>query len=234
MLGIDLLTAGALLTLVGNTIEIKCDMAPTTKINVIPTTEPIKYDMSRSVTQIQGGKSGTVNPHSFGGVSVTQGFMEGSISMRPTVKMGYATYKKLNLGCVWYEQIDIKMNITPRIVIGKEVAADKCMKPAVLEHELKHVKVDRQVVNKYSAIMGKKVHDEIAKRGFVAGPIPVEQMQSTVARMQETVGQIVELEYRKMDIERTELQRGVDSLEEYNRVQATCPDFNPLAKTRQR
>lgn len=169
----------------------------------------------------------TVDPHSFNGMTVTQGFMKGGIKLEPKIEISYKTWPDYNIACVAYDKITIAVEIDPTITIAREVKADPCMGPLVKEHELKHIKVDRMMVNKYSASMGQKVYAALKERGFGVGPIPASNVKEIAARMQQTVFQIVEHESKKMDLERTELQQGVDSKAEYDRISKSCPDFNP-------
>jgi hypothetical protein len=43
-------------------------------------------------------------------------------------------------------------------------------------------------------------------------------------RMSKLVNQIVETEYKRLDLDRMEAQRAVDNLEEYERLSKMCPD----------
>lgn len=220
----DPLSAGALLIMAANQPDI-CPAPPPAKINVRPRTKDIVYDTGRTMAQIQGTKIDTIDPYGFHGVTMTQGFMEGQIKMEPTVELDYKYIPQYQAMCIWYKSIDIEIEIDPKIVLAKEVAADRCMKAAVLEHEMKHVKADRQIVNKYAKSMGTEVYNALAQRGFKVGPIRAEHGQETADKMHKVVYQILEHEYKKMDLERTEVQRAVDNLQEYERVNALCPNF---------
>lgn len=231
----DPLTVASLLVLAASqpqSASALCAMPKPTEIKVSPTTRKVAFDYTKSLSDLQGVSIDTIDPHSFNGVSVTQGFMKGAIRLVPEVRLGNKTYPSYNAGCVWYDSVVIKIEIDPTIVIAKEVKSDKCMSKAVAEHEMKHVMVDRRIVNKYSQIMGKEVYDALAQRGFTAGPMPISAMQSVAERMQKTVLQVVEHEYKKMDLEREELQGGVDNINEYTRVKNLCPDFNPAVSGR--
>ena len=222
----DPLTIGSLLIL-ASAQSSPCVMPKPTDISAVPSTKEITWDYSKTVADIQGVKMDTVNPYAFSGATFTEGYMNGSIKMTPHVKLAYQTLPEYNAACIWYDSIDIDMQIDPTIVIPKEVHEDSCMGPAVAQHELKHIKVDREMVNKYIAVMGQKVYDGLSDRGFIAGPVPMDQLQPTIARMQDTVNQIVCQEYKRMDLDRIDAQRAVDSVQEYRRVQAMCPDYNP-------
>jgi len=206
---------------------LECNMPKAADISVVPKTQPVQVDTSQSQRQLQAAQMDTINPYGFDSKSYTNGYMKGTISMRPVVKLGQMTWPALGAVCMWYDTVSIEIWLNPKIVIASEVARDKCMSKAVLFHEMKHVKVDREVVNKYAQTMGQKVYDGLKQRGFLVGPVKAEYGPEIVKRMQDTVVQLLELEYKKLEIEREELQQGVDSLEEYQRVQAECPDFKP-------
>jgi hypothetical protein len=224
----DPLTLGSLLILAANQAP-TCTIPAPARINVTPKTAEVKIDSSRNMESIAQEQVDTINPYGYDKVSHTSAFMHGELKMMPRIDVEYKYIPEYSAVCLWYKSVDIIIEIDPSIVIAKEVYADPCMRKHVLGHEMKHVKVDRQIVNKYAQIMGKKVFDGLQARGFVAGPIKGEHGQATMDRMHQTVKQIVELEYRKMSIERQELQQGVDSLDEYESVSAACPDFRPPA-----
>ena len=200
-----------------------CKMPEPTQINVVPRTAPVKYDTRQTLDQIQSQAIDTINPYGFDSKSHTTGYMKGSIEMRQQVMISHQMVLRNKGACVWYSEINLDISIDPTIVIANEVTKDRCKYNAVKEHELKHVMVDRKIVNKYAKSMGRKVYDGLQARGFMVGPVKPEDVKAITARMQKTVAQLVELESKKMEIERAEAQQAIDSLEEYKRVSAACP-----------
>ncbi|MGH1398492.1 MAG: hypothetical protein ACRBCT_04685 [Alphaproteobacteria bacterium] len=225
MLPFDPVTLGTAAILVAGGGNQLCQIPKPAQINVVPKSAPVKYDYSQSLAQLQQHNVDTINPYGYGAKTHTNGFMRGQISMSAQVKLDHKILPRYNAACVWYEDVTLSIEITPEIVIASEVAADRCQHAAVKEHELKHVTVDRKIVNKYARTMGQKVYDGLKQRGFIAGPVPLEHAQDTINRMQQTVMQLVELEQKKMEIERAEAQQAVDSLEEYTRVSNECESF---------
>ena len=225
MFGFYPLIAGSLLILASSGGGGICLSHKVTEVNVIPKTQDIKYDYSLTLDemQIKAADIMTIDPYSFHSSSTTDGYMEGGIKMRWKVNFGNKNYSALGVTCLWYDTINIELELSPTIFIAQEVYQDPCNRKAVTEHEMKHVMVDRKIVNKYSKIIGNKVLSELKQRGFHVGPIKSQYAQQTVDRMQRTVDQIVNHEYEKMKLERIDLQRAVDSLEEYERVGALCP-----------
>lgn len=229
MLGLDPVTIGTLLVLAAG--QPSCMAPAPAKINVIPRTAEVQLDTTNTLGQLQTVQTDTINPHSFGGVSYLQGFANGRIAVKPSVKLNYIQDPKTGGICLYYEAITIDISIDPKIFIAKEVYEDKCMGKATLDHEMKHVKVDRQIVNKYAGIMGQKVFKGLEERGFTAGPLAPVYVQQAAERMQKTVFQLLELEYKRMELDRAEAQGSVDSAQEYDRVDALCPDFKQMPKS---
>jgi hypothetical protein len=222
--GLDPLTIGSLLVLASGQGGL-CQMPKATQINVKPTTQKILFVTDKSLAEMQTVKTDTINPHSFSGVSITQGYAKGSIQTRAEVKLDYKTYPAQGVACIWYDTVNVYFDIDPHVYIAREVYKDRCMGPAVREHELKHVKVDRMVVNKYAHIIGQKIHQTLKDRGFIAGPVRAEDAKEVAERMQRTVMQVIEVEHKRLELDRMDMQAQVDTAEEYNRVAALCPDF---------
>lgn len=223
MFVIDPLTVSSVLILAGNVAV--CPAHPPTKINIVPRSEKVEYDYSQTLKEIQNYSTDTVDPYGFHGTTVTQGFMKGTVQLEHGIKFGHHIDKKHGFVCLWYEEITVKLHIDPTIVIAKELYKDKCMRKAILGHELKHVRVDRQIVNKYAKLMGGKLVKALTSRGFSAAPIEAHRIKEVSRKMQRVVEQILMLENQKMNIDRQERQREVDSLEEYNSVDDKCPGF---------
>lgn len=202
-----------------------CTLPKPVQIIVTPKTADLIYDTSRTMADLQKQQTDTIDPYGFHGISVTQGFMEGQIEMRPEVTLDYYPLAGGQVACLFYDTITITISITPKITLAKEVDRDSCMRKAVTEHEMKHVMTDRHIVNRYSRLMGEKLNAALAERGFTAGPLRSEDMQRVAGNMHKVVFQILEHEYKKMELERADAQQAVDSRAEYDRVADICPHF---------
>lgn len=229
MLAIEPVTVMSLMILAASPSSEFCQQPKPAQININPTSKAVKYDYSQSLADLQLRKVDTINPYGYDKKTHTNGYMDGVIDMRTSVKLGHKFLPKYNAYCLWYESIDISINLYPHIVIAKEIADDKCMHKAVKTHELKHVKVDKQIANKYAKSIGKTVYDGLKSRGFLVGPIRAEQAEEVATRMKETAVQLTDLEYKKLEIERAERQQAVDTLQEYEHVSAQCPDYRSPA-----
>ena len=223
MFGIDPLTAATLLILAGSSGGPSCVMPKPTEINVIPRSEEVVYDYTQTLADLQRHESGTINPYSFQGTTIHKGFAENPIRLETRISLDYAPVPRYNALCLWYDKIEITMNITPRVTIAREIYEDRCMHKAVLEHEMKHVKEARRVANAFARMIGAEVHEALKQRGFIAGPVAGANGPHIQGRMQKVVHQIIEHQTRKMEIDYIERQSAIDSLEEYERVSALCP-----------
>lgn len=224
MIGFDPLTVSTLLVLASGSADV-CMRHDPAKINIIPRTEEVEYDTSQSLAELQEYQTDTVDPYSFHGSTVTQAFTRGRIKVEQAIKLGHSQNRKGDQSCLWYDTIEITLHIEPTIVVAREIYNDTCMRDAVIDHELKHVRVDREIVNKYANVMGQKLLSELQSRGFSAGPLPSDRVEDVSEKMQRVVKQILELETQKMSVDRQERQREVDSLGEYESVDARCPAF---------
>lgn len=210
-----------------------CQMPQPADIAIIPRTAKLVVDTSASRQEISGQSIDTINPYSYNKVTHTNGFMQGQLKVESRIKLDFSQIPQSSAFCVWYEKVEIVIDITPRIVIASEVAADKCKYDAVLTHEKKHVETDRVLINKFAKTVGHKVFEGLQQRGFVAGPVRAQDVEQIAARMRTTVNQLVDFEYKKFDIERAEAQQNIDTLKEYEYVQSKCASFNaPVGASR--
>lgn len=201
-----------------------CPLVKPAQINVVPATEKVRYDYSKTMAQLQSTEVDTINPYGFSGVTSVNGFMKGTVSIKPEVLIKRQTNPRLGVSCLWYDSINVRIEISPTIVIAKEIYNDSCLRKVTLDHEMKHVNADRQIVNKYAQIIGQKIYEAMEARGFRTPPVPNEHVQSMNDRMSKVIAQVVEFEHNKMQIERMEIQQGIDSLEEYERISNLCQE----------
>lgn len=225
MFGFDPLTVSAVMVLASAGAGGPCSMAQPAKIHVTPSTQDVNFVTNMTLAQMQNQKTDTINPHSFNGVSVTQGYAEGAISIKASVSLDAAKLHGVPAACLWYKQINVGFDIEPNVYIAKEVYQDLCMRKAVMAHEMKHVNTDKKVVNSFSQHIGQKLYSELKTRGLVVGPVPLDQVQSVADRMKQTALQIIEMEQTRFTLLRRDAQAQIDTKEEYDRVAAQCPHF---------
>lgn len=221
----DPVTAASLLVLASAQPQ-ACPQPPPVAINVTPKTDGIDYDYKQSMTTIQSVKTDTPDPYGIHSASVTQGFMEGQISFKRSAELDHKIINRQGDVCLWYKNIDITIEIDPKIVIAREIQKDRCMAAAVMAHEKKHINVDRKVVNEAAKNIGDKIYAAIKAQNFVVGPVPYDQAEAQATAMLAEIAAIADAEFKAMGAKRNADQSAVDTREEYDRVSAMCPDFH--------
>lgn len=190
-------------------------------IKITTTSDSIQYDFSRSKAQLKGFDIDTKSPYDSAAHTEVGGLMNGEISVNSKVGFGWAKSKSTGKSCYWYNGIDVKMHVRPMILIASEHAKGSCMHNSIMEHEMKHVKVDRALMKKYREIIEEDLRRTVRKVGTV-GPMSSGQGEKARVKMMRIIEKVVNNRTESMYAERRKYQQAVDSLEEYERVQAKC------------
>ena len=73
----------------------------------------------KTLSQLQNQEMDTINPYGFSGVTSVHGFMSANISIKPVIRIGRQFNPRVNASCLWYDTIDVTLEIEPKIVIAK-------------------------------------------------------------------------------------------------------------------
>lgn len=195
------------------------DAAP--KVSVKSDTDKITWNFTKSQAELNRLEIDTVNPYGQNVITDVGGLMQGGIQMSETMKFGSLTNPNTNEICMFYNAVEIKFHIQPTIFIASEHPPGSCMHNAIKQHEMKHINMDRKIVNKYARLVGTAAQNEV-RRKYIYGPVPVEHAASLQSQMKQRLEQILIWSSQQMDTERRKLQQGIDSLAEYERVNAQC------------
>jgi hypothetical protein len=206
-----------------------CQMPKAPHINIIPRTADVFYDYSLNSRQLAMKKSNTVNPYAPGTDTTTGGLREDQPVEKIEISWGYATYTPQNVVCLWYDTINITIDLKPHIYLANDglFATDLC-REAITDHELKHVKVDRYVMNEHARRLGVVLQSAVNEGGLV-GPFPLDQLKDMENSMANPINKLVESLVGQRREEMSRLQGQVDSLEEYQRVSKICGDARKAA-----
>jgi hypothetical protein len=201
---------------------VTCAMPKAPVITVTPRTADVVYDYSLDGRQLASRRTNTVSPYAPGTDTTTGGLREDQPVETVKVSWGYATYTPQNVVCLWYDTIDVAIDLHPHIYIAKDgyFSAPAC-RDAIMGHELKHISVDRFVMNKHAAALGELLRTAV-NEGGVVGPFPADQLKDMERSMTNPINKIVELQVAARREEMTRLQSQVDSLQEYQRVSRIC------------
>lgn len=200
---------------------VECEPQKMTEINVIWSTDKISYDHTKSMNQLSKFEIDTKSPYSKHVVTKVGGLMKGGLEVTTNVNVSQMKYKLLGTGCMWVNNIDIKIKIHPTIFIATDYKKDSCMYKAVLQHEMKHIRVDRDIATKYRDYL-RNMASNVAQKIGVVGPKDQFQMPKTHKKIINYIENHMKQVTDRMYEERRIKQQAVDSLEEYEHVQSIC------------
>jgi len=200
---------------------VTCPSKEAGTVNIIWSSDAVKYDFTQSQAQLDRKEIDTENPYDRSVKTHVGGLMNGGISIKSSVEVATMTYPRSQVTCQWIAKIDLTIAIDPTIYIAKEHKKGSCKHQAILEHEMKHVYVDREVVKEYAPRIKRHLEQAILKVGIV-GPKPERRaaefhkkiLDYMEARLKETTDHMYQ--------DRRQRQQAVDSLEEYQRVSRLC------------
>lgn len=218
MFGLDLVTAGGLFILAANSFH--CEMPKPTEINVLPETHEIKYDFSYSTEDLSAVQSDTVSPYAPDIDATTGGLRHDAPLVQTQMKWGVQTRKRSGATCIWYDTVTVKITLRPTIYIASDYQSETC-RAAVIEHEERHVQVDRDVMNRFARRLGVSLQKAIKEAGAV-GPYNISRQDEIEEKMVAYVENVIEAEEDIMRKEMRALQQQLDSLSEYEAISKIC------------
>lgn len=229
MLGVEYLALGYLhLAAASAPVPmIACIIDETPKIHIAATGMDYVVDHSKTTQEITATSKGAYNPYGEEVKTFTDGLMRGSIQVSTNFEWNIKHIPQQDPStCLSMKSITVKIHLDPRIFISSEYKKGSCMYDAVMGHEMKHIYVDRKVVNKYTTIMVKALDNTFKKIGYAHGPVRQDQQKALEDQIGGIVTSVVGQFAVNMNAERDQLQKGVDTIEEYARVAAICPEEN--------
>ncbi len=219
MIGLDYFVASHLM-LASGTIECRLKKAP--QIHVAASDTTIRYDHTKTQKELDRLGTDTVSPYGANVQTHVGGLMAGEVSISQNIRIMQESWPNLNAGCLYVDSLKVDIHIKPIIYIARDYPKQGCMYKAIMEHEKKHIQVDRMIVNKYTNIIINGLDKALKKLGYAQGPFRIAELTQKQEMMQQYSQDIVRQYSNQMSEERKKLQQDVDSLKEYERVQAQC------------
>lgn len=191
-------------------------------INVVPQTHPIIYDFDTPTAALGQLQRDKISPYGIEADTTTGGLRHDQPEYKLVVYVESDFDPNSGLYCLWYRKIDLHITLQPKIFVAKEFNQGNC-RSAIIEHEQKHVVVDRLLINKYAKKVGNELSSIISNIG-AEGPFPLRDALVTRRKMIAAVRKIIEEEQHAHIRELNILQNQIDSLEEYKAVSSHCQD----------
>lgn len=198
-----------------------CPTPPPTTISVQPTAEQPHIDNTVSKYKLDNFDISTVSPYSHDRTTEVNGLMRGKAEIETNVSVSWRTNKITGEGCFWYKSIDVNIKLAPTIYIAKHIKPDTCMYGEVLEHELKHVNVDRELSNKYVHLFEQNIRN-FTRQNREVMPHPAYEAEQIKDKMVAALDKEITRLNGLMQDERLARQARIDTLEEYERVARAC------------
>lgn len=198
-----------------------CPSKPRGKVNIIWSSDAVKYNFSKSQHEMDRMEIDTENPYDRSVKTHVGGLMSGGIGLKSEINVATLTYPRSKVTCQWVGSMDIEIAIDPTIYIAREHKKGSCKHNAILEHEMKHVHVDREIVKKYAPAIKAFMERAMVRVGMV-GPKPENRASLFQDKIVDFMDGQLKIISQKMYDERRVKQQAIDSLEEYERVSNLC------------
>lgn len=198
-----------------------CAPGKTPIINVHTSTDQVVYNFTLSKKQLDNFAVNTVNPYAAHIITDVGGLMKGGINAQQKMTFGTLTNPVTNEVCYWHDSMDIYLHIKPTVYIANDFPQGTCMHNAILEHENQHVSIDREIVNKYAAIIGDAIRNDITAY-HTFGPVPISQQATLEAQIKLRMHKLLGHYTKQMSDERRQRQQAHDNINEYERVNNLC------------
>lgn len=225
MLGLELAVAGHLLLQANATVTPQtpttCPAQKTARVDVRWRSEPVEFDFGRSIDNLNHSDVDTVNPYGTHVATDVGGLMSGSIKYESNIQISSVRYPVGNVTCLWVDKVTVDIVIDPIIMIAAEHPEGSCEHNAILEHEYKHVAVDRSVVKDHLQAARQATALAVQKVGVV-GPKKSDSANEYKQKMTTYIQDQLKLEMDSMYADRKKRQAAIDTKEEYDRVDGQC------------
>jgi len=232
--GIDTVTASTLMVLAASASPYGdvCSKNQQVNVNVTPVMGGLSYNRSRSLKELQGTSVDIRDPYGLHDSFYTHSYARSEIT--PSVSIGF-DYEEMHrrgrsVVCSRYKSVNVQIKIDSVITIAKELYEDRCMRDVLAAHEQKHIKIDREVVNKYAGSIGEKLDAVLKGERAVIGPVLKRHKQKTVKQMRHYLQKVIEFELQKMNVERQKRHRELDEAVAYDALGDKCTEFQDTKK----
>lgn len=183
------------------------------------TTNPIRYDNSKTEAELKQMKIDTINPYGTQVETEVGGLMSGGLQLKSNVELAWETDRKN--ACFWYKKVEVVLHIDPTIMVARHYKPGTCKFNAIIQHEMKHIATDQNVAKDWRPRLQSYLQGQI-DRVAVIGPYPMAQQVAARAKLTDFIRTAMESASGPMNKDRMGRQQAIDTREEYDRVAALC------------
>jgi hypothetical protein len=188
-----------------------------TEVRVTENIAQPRIDFSKTAEQIKKLKLGDAAASDFKYAEMT-GLTDASISVDSEIRTT-ASGSANGPSCIWPSVISVKLSTAPTIYI--DASHGNCRKNVALEHEMGHVAIDRQVIERYIPII--RSHVSILAEAIGSVSVPSSDGLATAReRIEDKVNALLSVIDDSLIADRAEAAHAHDTPEEYRRVSVAC------------
>jgi hypothetical protein len=189
--------------------------------------DPPRVDHSRSRDKLQSVSTATESPYAPGAKVHVNGVMRGAVTLETKSTLAWQkTPDRLggNKNCFWFDGVTLVMKLSPTIYIARELKKGSCLYNEVAAHEYRHFAIDQEIAQNYKIAFQDMLKDYLQRVPFV-GPYPDSQKKQAQNALSTQLEAEIKKLHDRMKADRIKYQATIDTLEEYERVARTCPDY---------
>ena len=205
-------------SLSANASEAACRQPATFDVRVIPVHGEIKYDLTKSLQEIQrsAGPVIAARHRPLLGMAV-QGFGVVSVVQTSSIPRGYDQH------CPILDGIELRIGWVDRtIFIAKEAMTVECLYREALEHQLRHVRLEDEALDAFLPGFAQELRTAVAR----VTSEPHSDAALAKRQLTESVDAVARSLVASLDKERSWRREIVESDEELERVRRACGDID--------
>jgi hypothetical protein len=190
-----------------------CNPYTEVPVSITPSIGEVTYDYG---TDIEGLKELKTIPHFY------ESFLLAVTTFKPDI--GVTNYPKTiqmpdGSSCIKITHVDIKLNYEEVVThVASEIPLGSCAFTEVLQHEQKHVLVNRAIFAEYAPIIQQKLQAYLKSAGMVQG----QEYGYAMKLLHDKLKELVNNELHEMQTAEWERQKAVDTKEEFAHLVKAC------------
>lgn len=197
---------------------------PRIDVQVVHRREEIKQDYTIRQLQYLPIDTAVDTGHATTHVS---GIMAGDVRVSTNVGFNTRRWPMSGEACLSIEDVTVEIEVVPVIQIARDYRPGSCEYAAVLDHERRHVRVDRMVAEAFVPRYRSAIASAAASVGVI-GPDRTAADQRTIDRAGRIVHAVIDQVSASLFALREQQQQAVDTEAEYRRVTALCQNWVSL------
>lgn len=191
--------------------------APAVSVESLLKTPVIRRDKSiKALSEERRGLSAAARAE----FPITSGLTRGSITANFRVEMAYRQVARGSY-CLWPQSAKVTLSYVPEVFIASDYPQGRCRYEDTLHHELRHVKMDQDIVAQQVPL----IREMAAKRmaGMTPpGPLPAATLAKVQAGFVGNMKAALQSYMRDLGALRAQKQATIDTRQEYLRASRAC------------